>query len=96
MKAGQDFVTEVREQSGKTEFFVYSGIKFTQVLDLLLEKNIKFEYGVGSEVEYTQVDTYLYNSDEANQQRYFNLFPSVQDYIISMKLTHQNSLTAVE
>lgn len=38
----------------------------------------KFEYGMGLRGEFTQVDTYLYNSEEANQQRYFNLFPSVQ------------------
>lgn len=38
----------------------------------------KFEYGLGVRGEFTQVDTYLYNTDEANQQRYFNLFPSVQ------------------
>lgn len=41
-------------------------------------KKSKFEYGLGLRGEYTQVDTYLYNSEEANQQRYFNLFPSVQ------------------
>ncbi len=41
-------------------------------------KKSKFEYGVGLRGEYTRVDTYLYNSDEANQQRYFNLFPSAQ------------------
>ncbi len=38
----------------------------------------KFEYGLGVRGEFTQVDTYLFNSDEENQQRYFNLFPSVQ------------------
>ncbi len=38
----------------------------------------KFEYGLGLRGEFTQVDTYLYNSDETNQQQYFNLFPSVQ------------------
>jgi outer membrane receptor protein involved in Fe transport len=47
-------------------YLVYSG------------KKPKFEYGVGVRGEFTQVDTYLYNSEEANQQRYFNLFPSVQ------------------
>lgn len=41
-------------------------------------KKSKFEYGLGLRGEYTQVDTYLYNSEEDNQQRYFNLFPSVQ------------------
>ncbi|MHA7131387.1 TonB-dependent receptor [Algoriphagus namhaensis] len=38
----------------------------------------KFEYGLGLRGEFTQVDTYLFNTDEENQQRYFNLFPSVQ------------------
>lgn len=38
----------------------------------------KFEYGLGLRGEFTQVDTYLFNMDEDNQQRYFNLFPSVQ------------------
>jgi outer membrane receptor protein involved in Fe transport len=38
----------------------------------------KFEYGVGLRGEFTQVDTYLFNSEEDNQQRYFNLFPSIQ------------------
>ncbi|SFO67346.1 Outer membrane receptor proteins, mostly Fe transport [Algoriphagus ornithinivorans] len=38
----------------------------------------KFEYGLGLRGEFTQVDTYLFNSDEENQQRYFNLFPSIQ------------------
>ena len=38
----------------------------------------KFEYALGLRGEYTQVDTYLKNTDEENQQRYFNLFPSVQ------------------
>ncbi|WP_425638787.1 TonB-dependent receptor domain-containing protein [Algoriphagus yeomjeoni] len=47
-------------------YLIYSGVK------------PKFEYGLGLRGEYTQVDTYLYNSEEENQQRYFNLFPSVQ------------------
>ncbi|OYX11783.1 MAG: TonB-dependent receptor, partial [Algoriphagus sp. 32-45-6] len=38
----------------------------------------KFEYGLGLRGEYTIVDTYLANTDEANRQDYFNLFPSVQ------------------
>ncbi|WP_439489743.1 TonB-dependent receptor domain-containing protein [Algoriphagus sp.] len=38
----------------------------------------KFEYALGLRGEYTKVDTYLRNTDEENQQRYFNLFPSVQ------------------
>lgn len=38
----------------------------------------KFEYGLGLRGEFTQVDTYLFNTEEENQQRYFNLFPSVQ------------------
>ncbi|MDN3204588.1 TonB-dependent receptor domain-containing protein [Algoriphagus sediminis] len=38
----------------------------------------KLEYGVGLRGEFTQVDTYLFNTDEENKQRYFNLFPSVQ------------------
>lgn len=38
----------------------------------------KFEYGVGLRGEYSRVDTYLFNTDESNEQRYFNLFPSVQ------------------
>ncbi|MEB2779907.1 TonB-dependent receptor [Algoriphagus sp. C2-6-M1] len=41
-------------------------------------KKEKFEYALGLRGEYTQVDTYLKNTDEANNQRYFNLFPSVQ------------------
>jgi outer membrane receptor protein involved in Fe transport len=38
----------------------------------------KFEYSLGLRGEATIVDTYLANTDEENQQRYFNLFPSVQ------------------
>jgi outer membrane cobalamin receptor len=38
----------------------------------------KFEYGVGLRGEFTQVDTYLFNTEEDDQQSYFNLFPSVQ------------------
>jgi len=38
----------------------------------------KFEYSLGMRGEATIVDTYLANTDEENQQRYFNLFPSVQ------------------
>ncbi|MEB2778201.1 TonB-dependent receptor [Algoriphagus sp. D3-2-R+10] len=41
-------------------------------------KKEKFEYALGLRGEYTQVDTYLKNTDETNNQRYFNLFPSVQ------------------
>ncbi|WP_040303638.1 outer membrane beta-barrel family protein [Algoriphagus machipongonensis] len=41
-------------------------------------KKEKFEYALGLRGEYTRVDTYLKNTDEENQQRYFNLFPSVQ------------------
>lgn len=38
----------------------------------------KFEYGIGLRGEFTQVDTYLFNTEEDDQQSYFNLFPSVQ------------------
>lgn len=38
----------------------------------------KFDATVGLRGEYTTVDTYLYNTDERNQQEYFNLFPSLQ------------------
>ncbi|WP_232424823.1 TonB-dependent receptor domain-containing protein [Algoriphagus resistens] len=41
-------------------------------------KKEKFEYALGLRGEYTHVDTYLKNTDEENEQRYFNLFPSVQ------------------
>lgn len=47
-------------------YLIYSGV------------SPKFEYGLGLRGEYTRVDTYLYNSEEENEQRYFNLFPSVQ------------------
>ncbi|MDG1278541.1 MAG: outer membrane beta-barrel family protein [Algoriphagus sp.] len=72
-EGSQDFVTDpsvsnrfVYEDQIHAGYLIYSGNKS------------KFEYGVGVRGEFTQVDTYLYNSDEANQQRYFNLFPSVQ------------------
>ena len=38
----------------------------------------KFEYALGLRGELTLVDTYLQNTDERNEQNYFNLFPSVQ------------------
>ncbi len=38
----------------------------------------KFEYTVGLRGELSLVDTYLANTDERGEQRYFNLFPSVQ------------------
>lgn len=38
----------------------------------------KFEYALGLRGEFTKVDTYLKNTEEINEQRYFNLFPSVQ------------------
>ncbi len=38
----------------------------------------KFEYTVGVRGEMTFVDTYLRNTNETNEQQYFNLFPSVQ------------------
>lgn len=38
----------------------------------------KFEYALGLRGELTQVDTYLANTDEENQQNYFDLFPSLQ------------------
>jgi len=38
----------------------------------------KFEYALGLRGELTRVDTYLENTDEDNQQNYFNLFPSLQ------------------
>ncbi len=38
----------------------------------------KFDATVGLRGEYTIVDTYLYNTDDRNQQEYFNLFPSLQ------------------
>jgi len=72
-EGSQDFVTDpavsnrfVYQDQIHAGYLIYAG------------KKSKFEYGVGLRGEYTQVDTYLYNSDEANQQRYFNLFPSVQ------------------
>ncbi|SFU13808.1 Outer membrane receptor proteins, mostly Fe transport [Algoriphagus locisalis] len=49
----------------------------------------KFEYALGLRGEYTKVDTYLKNTDEENQQRYFNLFPSVQGMY---NLTENHSL----
>ncbi|UZD23217.1 TonB-dependent receptor domain-containing protein [Algoriphagus halophytocola] len=45
---------------------------------IFASKKEKFEYGLGLRGEYTRVDTYLKNTDEENEQRYFNLFPSVQ------------------
>lgn len=72
-EGSQSFVTDrtvsnrfVYQDQIHAGYLVYSG------------KKPKFEYGVGVRGEFTQVDTYLYNSEEANQQRYFNLFPSVQ------------------
>jgi len=72
-EASQDFVTDpsvsnrflYRDQI-HAGYLLYSGSKS------------KFEYGFGLRGEFTQVDTYLYNSEEENQQQYFNLFPSVQ------------------
>ncbi|MEN2283105.1 TonB-dependent receptor [Algoriphagus sp. SE2] len=72
-EGSQDFVTDptvsnrfLYQDQIHAGYLLYSGSKS------------KFEYGFGLRGEFTQVDTYLYNSDEANQQRYFNLFPSVQ------------------
>ncbi|MDR7128005.1 outer membrane receptor protein involved in Fe transport [Algoriphagus sp. 4150] len=45
---------------------------------VLSAKRPKFEYGLGLRGEFTQVDTYLENTDEENRQDYFNLFPSLQ------------------
>lgn len=57
----------------------------------------KFEYSLGLRGEYTRVDTYLKNTDEENQQRYFNLFPSVQgmynlDENHSLKFTYSRRI----
>jgi outer membrane cobalamin receptor len=38
----------------------------------------KFEYALGLRGELTLVDTYLQNTEDRNEQNYFNLFPSVQ------------------
>lgn len=38
----------------------------------------KFDFTVGVRGEYTVLETYLYNTDEQNNQNYFNLFPSLQ------------------
>ncbi|MEN2282589.1 TonB-dependent receptor [Algoriphagus sp. SE2] len=42
------------------------------------QSNPKFEYALGLRGELTKVDTYLANTNESNDQSYFNLFPSVQ------------------
>ena len=57
----------------------------------------KLEYGLGLRGEFTKVDTYLYNTEEENQQQYFNLFPSVQglyniNAIHGIKLTYSRRI----
>jgi outer membrane receptor protein involved in Fe transport len=49
----------------------------------------KFEYALGVRGEFTQVDTYLENTEEENRQDYFNLFPSLQTMY---KLNEKHSL----
>lgn len=52
----------------------------------------KFEYALGLRGELTQVDTYLENTGEENQQNYFNLFPSLQT-MYNLSETHSLKFT---
>ncbi|MFC4872801.1 TonB-dependent receptor domain-containing protein [Negadavirga shengliensis] len=57
----------------------------------------KFDIMLGLRGEYTLVDTYLYNTEERNTQKYFNLFPSLQslyhlDDVQSLKLTYSRRI----
>lgn len=52
----------------------------------------KFEYALGLRGELTQVDTYLENTGEDNQQNYFNLFPSLQT-MYNLSETHSLKFT---
>jgi hypothetical protein len=86
-EGSRDFVTDptvsnrfVYQDQIHAGYLIYAG------------KKSELEYGVGLRAEYTQVDTYLYNSDEANQQRYFNLFPSVQG-LYNLNETHAIKFT---
>lgn len=45
---------------------------------VLSRTSAKWDVTAGLRGEYTDFNTFLYNTGEANEQRYFNLFPSVQ------------------
>jgi iron complex outermembrane recepter protein len=57
----------------------------------------KLDYSVGLRGEYTRVDTYLENTNQKNEQRYFNLFPSFQtlyklNEIHGLKMTYSRRI----
>jgi len=58
-------------------YFIYAG------------KSTKFDYTLGLRGEYTFVDTYLENTNETNQQKYLNLFPSLQT---QYKIDEENAI----